>query len=80
MTEFQLNEVFDADSEMLPVTNLYPKTKIPQIFAIAAPEGSVALRMCSYTGGGDVNKNVKPGDKMMHAIVLGVSEKVPWLS
>lgn len=75
MTEFQLNEVFDADSEMLPVTNLYPKTKIPQIFAIAAPEGSVALRMCSYTGGGDVNKNVKPGDKMMHAIVLGVSEK-----
>ncbi|ULA52716.1 RNA polymerase-ADP-ribosyltransferase [Enterobacter phage vB-EclM_KMB20] len=60
---------------MLPVTNLYPKTKIPQIFAIAAPEGSVALRMCSYTGGGDVNKNVKPGDKMMHAIVLGVSEK-----
>ncbi|WVT33317.1 hypothetical protein PS49_213 [Aeromonas phage PS49] len=75
MNEFQLNEVFDADSEMLPVTNLYPKTKIPQIFAIAAPEGSVALRMCSYTGGGDVNKNVKPGDKMMHAIVLGVSEK-----
>lgn len=75
MTEFQLNEVFDADSEMLPATNLYPKTKIPQIFAIAAPEGSVALRMCSYTGGGDVNKNVKPGDKMMHAIVLGVSEK-----
>ena len=75
MTEFQLNEIFDADSEMLPVTNLYPKTKIPQIFAIAAPEGSVALRMCSYTGGGDVNKNVKPGDKMMHAIVLGVSEK-----
>lgn len=75
MNEFQLNEVFDADSEMLPVTNLYPKTKIPQIFAIAAPEGSVALRMCSYSGGGDVNKNVKPGDKMMHAIVLGVSEK-----
>jgi hypothetical protein len=75
MIELNLNEVFDEDSQMLPVTNLYPKTKIPQIFAIAAPEGSVALRMCSYTGGGDVNKNVKPGDKMIHAIVLGMSDK-----
>lgn len=75
MTEFQLNEVFDEEKASLPVTNLYPKTKIPQIFGITTPEGAVALRMCSYTGGGDVNKNVKPGDKLIHAIVLGMSDK-----
>lgn len=75
MTEFQLNEVFDEDSQALPTTNLFPKTKIPQIFGITTDEGAVALRMCSYTGGGDVNKNVKPGDKLIHAIVLGMSDK-----
>lgn len=71
----QLDEVFDEEKAALPVTNLYPATKIPQIFAIKAPSDSVVLRMCSYTGGGDSNKNIKPGDKMIHAIMLGLSAK-----
>ncbi|AUE23095.1 Alt-like RNA polymerase ADP-ribosyltransferase [Citrobacter phage CF1 ERZ-2017] len=69
----ELNEVFDEGKERLAVTNLYPKLKIPQIFAI--DNTKVAYRMCSYTGGGDANKNIKPGDKMMHVIALGVTDK-----
>ena len=26
--------------------------------------------------GGDTNKNVKPGDKMMHIVMIGVNEKL----
>lgn len=72
MTEI-LNEVFDENAVPLPITNLYPKTKIPQIFAI--DHSKVAFRFCSYTGGGDSNRNIKPGDKMMHAVILGVTDK-----
>ena len=73
-----LNEVFDEDKLDLPVTNLYPKTKIPQIFAVGAIEDNgttPAFRMCSYTSGGDTNKNVKPGDKMIHVVMMSLSEK-----
>lgn len=72
-----LNEVLDESKLDLPVTNLYPKTKIPQIFAIQTnSEGSLpAFRMCSYTSGGDTNKNVKPGDKMVHVVMLSLNEK-----
>lgn len=73
-----LNEVLDEDKLDLPVTNLYPKTKIPQIFAVGAIEGSgntPAFRMCSYTSGGDTNKNVKPGEKMVHVVMLTLSDK-----
>ncbi|ANA49540.1 Alt-like RNA polymerase ADP-ribosyltransferase [Salmonella phage vB_SnwM_CGG4-1] len=73
----ELNEVFDEDKLDLPVTNLYPKTKIPQIFAIGEiDQGTTpAFRMCTYTSGGDTNKNIKPGDKMAHVIMLSLSEK-----
>ncbi|YP_010844101.1 Alt-like RNA polymerase ADP-ribosyltransferase [Salmonella phage KM16] len=72
-----LNEVLDESKLDLPVTNLYPKTKIPQIFSIqTSEEGSLpAFRMCSYTSGGDTNKNVKPGDKMVHVVMLSLNEK-----
>ncbi|ATN93162.1 ADP-ribosyltransferase [Salmonella phage Melville] len=73
----ELNEVFDEDKLDLPVTNLYPKTKIPQIFAIGEiDQGTTpAFRMCTYTSGGDTNKNIKPGDKMAHVVMLSLSEK-----
>ncbi|ASZ76109.1 RNA polymerase-ADP-ribosyltransferase [Salmonella phage SG1] len=34
------------------------------------------FRFCTYTSGGDTNKNVKPGDKMMHIVMIGVNEKL----
>lgn len=72
-----LNEVLDEDKLDLPVTNLYPKTKIPQIFSIGEPgTGDLpAFRICSYTSGGDTNKNVKPGDKMIHVVMLSLNSK-----
>lgn len=71
-----ITELFDGASA--PVVNLNPKHKIPQIFAIQAGEESVlpGFRFCTYTSGGDTNKNVKPGDKMMHIVMIGVNEKL----
>ncbi|QQG32073.1 hypothetical protein CkP1_0213 [Citrobacter phage CkP1] len=74
----ELNEVFDEEKLDLPVVNLYPKTKIPQIFAVGEMDGNSvtpAFRMCTYTSGGDTNKNVKPGDKMTHVVMLSLNEK-----
>ena len=71
-----ITELFDGASA--PVVNLNPKHKIPQIFAIQTGEGSVlpGFRFCTYTSGGDTNKNIKPGDKMMHIVMIGVNEKL----
>lgn len=71
-----ITELFEGAAA--PVVNLNPKHKIPQIFAIQAGEESVlpGFRFCTYTSAGDTNKNLKPGDKMMHIVMIGVNEKL----
>lgn len=72
-----ITELFDEDTT-LPITNLNPKKKIPQIFSVHVDDAieQPGFRLCTYTSGGDTNKNVKPGDKMMHIVMIGVNEKL----
>lgn len=71
----QLNEVFDGAIDLSAV-NLNPKLKVPQIWNIKA-EGNENLvaRMVSYTSEGDTIRQVKPGDKYVHIILMSLSSK-----
>lgn len=72
--EMQLDEVFDSEGT-LPVVNLNPKTKVPQIWAIGGEESQLVARMVSYTSEGDAIKQVKMGDKYAHVILMSLSAK-----
>lgn len=72
--DIQLDEVFDS-AETLPVVNLNPKFKVPQLWAIGDVENNVVVRMASYASEGDALKQVKMGDKYAHVILMSLSEK-----
>lgn len=71
-----ITELFDEDTT-LPITNLNPKKKIPQIFSVHADDAveQPGFRLCTYTSGGDTNRDLKPGDKMMHIVPFTLSAK-----
>lgn len=71
-----LTELFDEETT-LPITNLNPKKKIPQIFSVHADDAveQPGFRFCTYTSGGDTNRDLKPGDKMMHIIPFTLTAK-----
>ena len=75
--ELMLCEVFDSDSSKnYPATDLMPKAKIPQMWAIDLPGNKdLIARMLSYGSKGDSIKNLKPGDKYAHVILMSLSEK-----
>ena len=64
-----ITELFDEDTT-LPITNLNPKKKIPQIFSVHVDDAieQPGFRLCTYTSGGDTNRDLKMGDKMMHIV------------
>lgn len=72
--EMQLDEVFDSEGT-LPVVNLNPKLKVPQIWAIGGEDSQLVARMVSYTSEGDAIKQVKLGDKYAHVILMSLSAK-----
>lgn len=72
--EMQLDEVFDSDG-ILPVINLNPKLKVPQIWSIGGEESQLVTRMVSYQSEGDAIKQVKMGDKYAHVILMSLSAK-----
>ncbi|AHY25180.1 Alt-like RNA polymerase ADP-ribosyltransferase [Pectobacterium bacteriophage PM2] len=72
--DIQLNEVFDSEGN-LPVVNLNPKLKVPQIWAIGGEESNLVARMVSYSSEGDAIKQVKLGDKYAHVILMSLSAK-----
>lgn len=67
----QLNEVFESEGT-LPVVNLNPKLKVPQIWKIGDAESQLVARMVSYASEGDAIKQVKMGDKYSHGILLPI--------
>lgn len=70
----QLNEVFESEGTM-PVVNLNPKLKVPQIWKIGDVESQLVARMVSYVSEGDAIKQVKLGDKYAHVILMSLSAK-----
>ncbi len=70
----QLNEVFESEGTM-PVVNLNPKLKVPQIWKIGDVESQLVSRMVSYVSEGDAIKQVKLGDKYAHVILMSLSAK-----
>lgn len=71
-----ITELFDEDTT-LPITNLNPKKKIPQIFSVHV-DGAIeqpGFRLCTYTSGGDTNRDLKMGDKMMHIVPFTLTAK-----
>lgn len=71
-----ITELFDEDTT-LPITNLNPKKKIPQIFSVHADDAieQPGFRLCTYTSGGDTNRDLKMGDKMMHIVPFTLTAK-----
>ncbi|AAD42533.1 RNA polymerase ADP-ribosylase [Escherichia phage T4] len=71
-----ITELFDEDTT-LPITNLYPKKKIPQIFSVHVDDAieQPGFRLCTYTSGGDTNRDLKMGDKMMHIVPFTLTAK-----
>lgn len=71
-----ITELFDEDTT-LPITNLYPKKKIPQIFSVHVDDAieRPGFRLCTYTSGGDTNRDLKMGDKMMHIVPFTLTAK-----
>lgn len=72
--EMQLDEIFSSDG-ILPITNLNPKLKVPQIWAIGGEYSQLVTRMVSYQSEGDAIKQVKMGDKYAHVILMSLSSK-----
>lgn len=70
----QLNEVFESEGTM-PVVNLNPKLKVPQIWKIGDVDSQLVARMVSYVSEGDAIKQVKLGDKYAHVILMSLSAK-----
>lgn len=70
----QLNEVFESEGTM-PVVNLNPKLKVPQIWKIGDVDSQLVARMVSYVSEGDAIKQVKLGDKYAHVILMSLSPK-----
>ncbi|AUV61058.1 Alt-like RNA polymerase ADP-ribosyltransferase [Escherichia phage vB_EcoM-fFiEco06] len=71
-----ITELFDEDTT-LPITNLNPKKKIPQIFSVHVDDAieQPGFRLCTYTSGGDTNRDLKMGDKMMHIVPFTLTAK-----
>lgn len=71
-----ITELFDENTT-LPITNLYPKKKIPQIFSVHVDDAieQPGFRLCTYTSGGDTNRDLKMGDKMMHIVPFTLTAK-----
>ncbi|EJP8998744.1 ADP-ribosyltransferase [Escherichia coli] len=71
-----ITELFDEDTT-LPITNLNPKKKIPQIFSVHVDDAieQPGFRLCTYTSGGDTNRDLKLGDKMMHIVPFTLTAK-----
>lgn len=70
----QLNEVFESEGS-LPVVNLNPKAKVPQVWKIGDVDTNVVVRLFSYLSEGDAVKQVKLGDKYAHVVIMSMSEK-----
>ena len=75
--ELMLCEIFDSEStNNFPTVNLMPKAKVPQMWGVSLPgTNDMVIRMVSYTSKGDAIKNLKPGDKYAHVILMSLSEK-----
>ncbi|QBQ76956.1 putative ADP-ribosyltransferase [Escherichia phage vB_EcoM_WFK] len=70
----QLNEVFESEGS-LPVVNLNPKAKVPQVWKIGDVDTNIVVRLFSYLSEGDAVKQVKLGDKYAHVVIMSLSEK-----
>ncbi|AAP76109.1 Alt RNA polymerase ADP-ribosylase [Escherichia phage RB69] len=70
----QLNEVFESEGS-LPVVNLNPKAKVPQVWKIGDIDTNIVVRLFSYLSEGDAVKQVKLGDKYAHVVIMSLSEK-----
>ena len=75
--ELMVCEIFDSEStNNFPTVNLMPKAKVPQMWGVSLPgSNDLVIRMVSYGSNGDAIKNLKPGEKYAHVILMSLSEK-----